>query len=356
MSGIKDRIADVAYSWGLMMRRFRFAALAAARFIAVAGVISLSVSAASAQCGESNGSNSARASSFVAGGQAGYNWQQGSWVYGLETDLSGTGLRTSMSGGLTNPNPCPGDSANTSSSIKWYGTARGRGGVTAGNFLFYGTGGLAYGQVDLTSNFNALALSTSAQISSTRAGWVVGAGIEYLLQPNLTLNFGYQYVDLGTVSLASSTTDVFSTTVSQTASTRAAFHVVTVGFNWRFYQTNSASMPWEGLYVGGHAGGTWGLSTNANYSSSFLPASDIRLKRNIALVGRRDDGLGLYRYRYLWSDTVYVGVMAQEVALVRPDAVVRSDLDDYLRVDYGRLGLKLMTLPEWDARSKSERL
>jgi hypothetical protein len=84
--------------------------------------------------------------------------------------------------------------------------------------------------------------------------------------------------------------------------------------------------------------------------------SDARLKRDITLVGRRDDGLGFYRYRYLWSDTVYVGVMAQEVALIRPDAIVRDRLDDYLRVDYGRLGFHLMTLPVWDARSKGERL
>jgi hypothetical protein len=58
----------------------------------------------------------------------------------------------------------------------------------------------------------------------------------------------------------------------------------------------------------------------------------------------------------LWSDTVYVGVMAQEVALIRPDAVVRDSLDDYLRVDYDRLGLKLMTLPEWEAAGKGEHL
>lgn len=83
--------------------------------------------------------------------------------------------------------------------------------------------------------------------------------------------------------------------------------------------------------------------------------SDARLKRDIALVGRLDDGLGLYRFRYLWSDTVYVGVMAQEVALLHPDAVVRSPLDDYLRVDYSRLGLKLMTLSEWHARSANAR-
>jgi outer membrane immunogenic protein len=336
------------------MHRFRFAAHAAALLVTVAGAFTFSVSAAYAQgcITATNGSNSARASGFVAGGQAGYNWQQGTWVYGLETDLSGTGLSASMSGGLSTPG-CAGDAANTSSSIRWYGTARGRAGVTAGNFLFYGTGGLAYGKVDLSSNFNALGLSTSAQTSSTRAGWVVGAGIDYLLQPNLILNFGYQYVDLGTASLASSTT-VGGSTISQTASARAAFHVATVGLSWRFSPANTT--PWQGMYVGGHAGGAWGDSTSANYSSSVAPPSDVRLKRDIILVGRRDDGLGLYRYRYLWSDTVYVGVMAQEVALVHPDAIVRDALDDYLRVDYGRLGLKLMTLPEWDARSKSERL
>jgi hypothetical protein len=48
--------------------------------------------------------------------------------------------------------------------------------------------------------------------------------------------------------------------------------------------------------------------------------SDIRLKRDITQVGELDSGVGLYRYRYLWSDTTYVGVMAQEVAEVMPEA------------------------------------
>src|ERR1039457_4919083 len=330
------------------MRRFRFAA-----FI-VAGVFLLSVSAAYAQvlCIDGGGSNSATGSGWVAGAQAGYNWQQGSWVYGLETDLSGTGLKSSMSGGLVNP--CPNDVANTSAKIDWYGTVRGRAGWTAGNVLFYGTGGFAYGKVDLSSSFSTAGLSLNSDTSSVRAGWVAGAGIEYLLQPNLTLNLGYQYVDLGTASLASSTT-LGGSLIAQTASAHATFHVVTVGFNCQFSPAGAASMPWQGLYVGGHAGGAWGLSTDANYSS-LLPPSDVRLKRDVALVGRRDDGLGLYRYRYLWSDTVYVGVMAQEVALIRPDAIVRDALDDYLKVDYGHLGLRLMTLPEWDAKNKGASL
>jgi hypothetical protein len=74
--------------------------------------------------------------------------------------------------------------------------------------------------------------------------------------------------------------------------------------------------------------------------------SDIRLKRDIAEVGLRADGLRLYRYRYLWSETEYVGVMAQEVLGVAPEAVVRGD-DGFLRVDYGRLGTRLMTWDEW---------
>jgi Chaperone of endosialidase len=74
--------------------------------------------------------------------------------------------------------------------------------------------------------------------------------------------------------------------------------------------------------------------------------SDIRLKRDIDLLGRLDNGLGLHRYRYLWSDQLYVGVMAQEVATI-VSAAVLTGADGYLRVDYGRLGLRLQTWNQW---------
>jgi Chaperone of endosialidase len=79
--------------------------------------------------------------------------------------------------------------------------------------------------------------------------------------------------------------------------------------------------------------------------TSIAP-SDVRLKRDVALLARLDNGIGLYRYRYHWSDTVYVGVMAQEVAAIVPDAVVQG-ADGYLRVIYQRLGLRLLTWDEW---------
>jgi hypothetical protein len=83
--------------------------------------------------------------------------------------------------------------------------------------------------------------------------------------------------------------------------------------------------------------------------------SDVRLKHKISKIGSFCEGIGLYRYRYRWSDTEYVGVMAQEVARIRPDAVTRG-ADGFLRVDYARLGTRLMTWAEWLASQEQENL
>jgi hypothetical protein len=84
-------------------------------------------------------------------------------------------------------------------------------------------------------------------------------------------------------------------------------------------------------------------------ASSCLPAppSDRRLKRDIAKLGPLDGDIDLYRYRYLWDDQEYVGVMAQELLEVRPDAVVKG-ANGYLAVDYAKLGTRLMTWQEWN--------
>jgi hypothetical protein len=74
--------------------------------------------------------------------------------------------------------------------------------------------------------------------------------------------------------------------------------------------------------------------------------SDIRLKRNIVKLARLDNSLNLYRFRYTWSDTVYVGVLAQDVLAICPEAVVHNP-DGYMRVNYRRLGLRMLTWAEW---------
>jgi hypothetical protein len=80
--------------------------------------------------------------------------------------------------------------------------------------------------------------------------------------------------------------------------------------------------------------------------------SDSRLKRDIEAVGQLANGIGLYRFRYHWSDELYVGVIAQEVASIVPDAVVRGP-DGFLRVDYGHLGIALLTWDEWQTQAKT---
>ena len=84
----------------------------------------------------------------------------------------------------------------------------------------------------------------------------------------------------------------------------------------------------------------------AAVSGFFL--SDVRVKRDITPIAQLENGLRLYRYRYAWSDTLYVGVMAQEVLEIAPHAVSRG-ADGYLRVNYARLGLRMQLWEEWIA-------
>lgn len=63
--------------------------------------------------------------------------------------------------------------------------------------------------------------------------------------------------------------------------------------------------------------------------------SDIRLKKNITRVGTRTDGLGVYEFEYVWGGGRQVGLMAQEVLGVYPDAVGESG--GYLTVDYSKV-------------------
>lgn len=76
--------------------------------------------------------------------------------------------------------------------------------------------------------------------------------------------------------------------------------------------------------------------------------SDVALKHDVMLLGHLENGLGYYRFSYHGSDRAHVGVMAQEVQTVRPDAVERGR-DGYLRVHYGKLGVKFQTYEQWIA-------
>ncbi len=146
-----------------------------------------------------------RPSGVIGGGQIGYNWQSNMFVYGLEADLQGSGIRNSTT---INLGTAPVSTISTGSeALDWFGTVRGRVGITPWNsFLLYATGGLAYGQVrDTGSVVNpsnpVLGGNFVGAATQTRAGWTAGAGAEWMFARNLSFKVEYLHVDLGSTDV-----------------------------------------------------------------------------------------------------------------------------------------------------------
>jgi outer membrane immunogenic protein len=132
----------------------------------------------------------------IFGINAGYNFQSGSYVYGVEGDWSWLGPRATT----TAPTNCSICVDNDSFDVQWLATLRGRLGFAADATLFYITGGVAFGNVSNNASFvanNGGGIRDSITQSATRVGWTVGAGIERMLDPHWTVGAEFRYVDLG---------------------------------------------------------------------------------------------------------------------------------------------------------------
>ncbi|HSU99203.1 MAG TPA: hypothetical protein VLI91_03775 [Roseiarcus sp.] len=70
------------------------------------------------------------------------------------------------------------------------------------------------------------------------------------------------------------------------------------------------------------------------------------MKKNVRRIGASPSGLPLYAFTYIWGGPEMVGVMAQDLLHLRPDAVLVSD-DGYLMVDYDKIDVKMMTLQSY---------
>lgn len=83
--------------------------------------------------------------------------------------------------------------------------------------------------------------------------------------------------------------------------------------------------------TGAAIGQLGGMAINA-YAASKM--SDKRVKTNIKQIGKTNSGLNIYSYNYVWDlSTTHVGVIAQELQLVKPEAVITGE-DGILRVNY----------------------
>ena len=147
------------------------------------------------------GNSGARPAGVMGGVQGGYNWQLNAFVFGVEADLQASDADEIFAAWkFSNP---------------WFGTLRGRAGYAFNNILFYGTAGLAFGEL----RGETFGLSES----HTTAGWTAGAGAEFGLAKNWSGKIEYLYVDLA------------DSTFSLTGlSNGTRFGVVRAGVNYHF--------------------------------------------------------------------------------------------------------------------------
>jgi outer membrane immunogenic protein len=123
----------------------------------------------------------------IYGAHIGYNFQRGNLVFGAELGLNGTDMDGSDSCGILGLAKCE-------RALDWYATAVGRLGYASGRTLFYGFGGVAWGEVQTDVSFFGISI---LQGEETHVGWTAGLGIEHALSDRFSVRVEYSHVDLG---------------------------------------------------------------------------------------------------------------------------------------------------------------
>lgn len=189
---------------------------------------------------------------FVAGLQAGYNWQTGRWVLGVEADIQWTGQKGDanflcaatavggpcLPGATFLPPGTPGAALSIEQKLQWFGTLRARLGHTlTPTSLLYVTGGLAFGNIKTnaaltgtTATAPPVTATAVASNSSTELGWVIGIGFETVLSDRWTGKIEYLYMDLGNVT--GSVTNAV-TNVRATYSSDITDNIIRIGLNYK---------------------------------------------------------------------------------------------------------------------------
>src|SRR6516165_10571622 len=245
----------------------------------------------------------------IGGVQAGYNWQAGNWVAGLEGDIQMSGQGATPSyvcpGAICNPTVVDFDAPVTAKLVQGqkldsFGTLRGRLGSTiTPDVIAYATGGLAVGSirtaitlsgVGFDADGNPFPFDAPFSVLKIKPGWTAGAGLEARLFGNVTGKVEYLYMDFGTVS-ASVTNSVNATPITFAASSHVTDNIVRAGVNYIFdpavggydvapgigipliYKAPAYGAPvaiawsWAGPYVGINVGYSAGKSkTDAAFS------------------------------------------------------------------------------------------
>jgi outer membrane immunogenic protein len=171
---------------------------------------------------------------WLAGVQGGFNYQMGNFVVGIEADASWSDIDGSSSedgdiGGAV--------TYNSDLELEWLATVRLRAGFAIDKALIYGTGGVAFAQMnydyDITDDTDTVLIS--GDIDENMTGWTIGGGVEYAATQNFTVKLEYLYTDLG--DFDDSTTIAAGGPIPEgtySVDGDVTFHTVKLGANYKF--------------------------------------------------------------------------------------------------------------------------
>ena len=169
------------------------------------------------------GSTTANASGVLAGGLAGFNYQIGNVVLGLEGSYDWSGISISQSGAF-------GGGGGFSATVKndYVATAAARVGYAFDRVLFYGKGGAAWTR-DKVDASDGLGGTGTGRFN--RVGWLAGAGVEYAFLQNWSVKLEYDYMRFGQLNETPTTTGGLG---ASSALVKLDMQKLLFGVNYRF--------------------------------------------------------------------------------------------------------------------------
>jgi outer membrane immunogenic protein len=162
----------------------------------------------------------------LAGGEAGYNWQSGSYVVGIEADGFWSGIKGNDAAAIN-----AGSFAITSvdrDNLRWGGSLRARGGFTVDRWMMFFTGGWAFGDILHTNTDPVLGRD---QFTVHANGLTAGAGFAYALTNNVIGKFEYRYYNFNGYNRPGTP---LTPNGQLPYTTESTYSVVTVGLDYKF--------------------------------------------------------------------------------------------------------------------------
>lgn len=165
---------------------------------------------------------------LIGGVEAGYQYQTGSLVLGIESDVSLSGVDGYFVSPTANTRPCIIIGQGCDAGFNWLATARARAGFAIDNFMPFVTGGLAIGGVDGT--FDSPNNACTCHVDDVSLGFVFGGGVEWAIDEKWSAKAEYLYVNLGKPDIDGDNT----LATPGVATDNYNFNVVRLGLNYAF--------------------------------------------------------------------------------------------------------------------------